>query len=56
MAKIQEGGVEIDGNCLARFGNPTPLTVTVSSTKLEEEKLRPYVEKIFAALEKALGV
>lgn len=56
MAKLEEGGAEIDSNCLARFGNPTPVTVTVSSSKLDEEELRPYAEKIFAALENALGV
>jgi len=56
LAKRTENGKEIDSNFSARPGNPTPVTLTVSSDSLTEDVLRPFAQQFFAALDEELKI
>jgi hypothetical protein len=54
MSKRVENGQQIDCNYMAHMGFPVSVSVTLGCEALTEDELRPWADKVFAALQELL--
>ncbi|HTX79057.1 MAG TPA: hypothetical protein VMC62_05290 [Longilinea sp.] len=54
MSKQMVGGKQVDCSFIAHLGSPLTVSITVKSDGLGETELRPWAEKVMAALEESL--